>query len=120
VLPLAAIQFVSSPSDLSNSTYADALDQPESVIHSPCSYFMVSWLVLVKGVTCQVTSGGRNSSGISWRTCIAGIRTWLYRLPQSQIIKYSFLLGVLLSCETLKIFEQCTGSERDDPSQVSC
>jgi hypothetical protein len=35
---------------------------------------------------------------------IAGNPTWLYRLPQSQLIMYSLLLGVLLSCEKLKKF----------------
>jgi hypothetical protein len=34
--------------------------------------------------------------------CIAGNRTWLYRLPQSQIIMYSLLLGILLTCEKIK------------------
>ncbi len=47
--------------------------------------------------------------------CIAGNRTWPYRLPQSQIIIYSLLLGVLLPCENLKNFQQCNGSQHDDP-----
>ncbi len=43
------------------------------------------------------------------QTCIAGNGTWLYRLPQSKIIMYSFLSGVLVSCETLKISSSAPG-----------
>ncbi len=36
--------------------------------------------------------------------CIAGNRTWLYRLPQSKIIMYHCSLVILLLCEKLKKF----------------
>jgi hypothetical protein len=36
--------------------------------------------------------------------CIARNQTWLYRLPQSQIIMYSLFIGVLLLDEKLKNF----------------
>ncbi len=38
----------------------------------------------------------------TYSQCIAGKRTWLYGLPQSKIIMYSFLFGVLLSCKKFK------------------
>jgi hypothetical protein len=36
--------------------------------------------------------------------CVAGNRTWLYRLPQSKIIMYRCYFGVLLLCEKIKKF----------------
>jgi hypothetical protein len=41
--------------------------------------------------------------------CIAGNRTWLYHLPQSQIITCSLLSGVLLSCKEKEISSSVPG-----------